>query len=116
MFPGKCFIFNKYRIKVKLAEERVRMALEEKLNEMWQPAEVLSRIASFVDSEFRNVGNDELTSVLENIRDMSREINNRDTKKEQLTLDFKDYIFSNQSLFCKIPCEVHTVNRSKFYL
>ena len=35
---------------IKLGEERVRMALEEKLKEMWQPAEVLNRIASFVDS------------------------------------------------------------------
>lgn len=60
------------------------MALEEKLNEMWQPAEVLKRIASFVDSEFRNVGNDELTSALENIRDTSREMHNRDTKKDHL--------------------------------
>ena len=67
-----------------MAEERVRMALEEKLNEMWQPAEVLKRIASFVDSEFRNVGNDELTSALENIRDTSREMHNRDTKKDRL--------------------------------
>ena len=60
------------------------MALEEKLNEMWQPAEVLKRIASFVDSEFRNVGNDELTSALENIRDTSRDMHNRDTKKDRL--------------------------------
>ena len=64
------------------------MALEEKLNEMWQPAEVLKRIASFVDSEFRNVGNDELTSALENIRDTSRDMHNRDTKKDRLK-DFR---------------------------
>lgn len=76
-----------------MAEERVRMALEEKLNEMWQPAEVLKRIASFVDSEFRNVGNDELTSALENIRDTSREMHNRDTKKDRLKNS--DVIVSN---------------------
>ena len=35
---------------IHLAETQVRMALEEKLNEMWQPAEVLNRIASFIDS------------------------------------------------------------------
>ena len=69
------------------------MALEEKLNEMWQPAEVLKRIASFVDSEFRNVGNDELTSALENIRDTSREMHNRDTKKDRLKNS--DVIVSN---------------------
>ena len=35
---------------IHLAETQVRMALEEKFNEMWQPAEVLNRIASFIDS------------------------------------------------------------------
>jgi len=91
------------KTKVQLAEERVRMALEEKLNEMWQPAEVLKRIASFVDSEFRNVGNDELTSALENIRDTSREMHNRDTKKVKIDLQKANHLLANSIPKNQVP-------------
>jgi hypothetical protein len=79
------------------------MALEEKLNEMWQPAEVLNRIASFVDSEFRNVGNDELTSALENIRDTSRDMHNRDTKKVKIDLQKANHLLSNSIPKNQVP-------------
>lgn len=65
---------------IHLAETQVRMALEEKFNEMWQPAEVLNRIASFIDSDFKNVGNDELTSALEHIRRTATDLGSDEIK------------------------------------
>ncbi len=49
------------------------MALEEKMAEMWQPEEVLQRVATFVNSNFADTGNDELSEALENIRSRAAE-------------------------------------------
>ncbi|CBY21143.1 unnamed protein product [Oikopleura dioica] len=56
-----------------LRNEQVRMALEEKMAEMWQPEEVLQRVATFVNSNFADTGNDELSEALENIRSRAAE-------------------------------------------
>ena len=48
--------------------------MEEKMKELWQPAEVLNRIATFIDSNFESIGNDDLSSALGNIKARSQEL------------------------------------------
>ena len=49
------------------------MALEEKMAEMWHPEEVLQRVATFVNSNFADTGNDEFSEALENISSRAAE-------------------------------------------
>jgi hypothetical protein len=51
----------------------MRMALEEKMAEMWHPEEVLQRVATFVNSNFVDTGNDEFSEALENISSRAAE-------------------------------------------
>ena len=64
-----------------LKQEQMRLALEEKMREMWQPEEVLNRIATFVDSNFQDIGNDEFSSALGNIKARSEELKQLSIKK-----------------------------------
>ena len=94
-----------------LAEEQVRLALEEKMNELWRPEEVLNRIATFVDSNFDNVGNDELSSALANIKSRSEEIRQKSVKSnaEEVKRQFaKNKIPNNDKLESKLR---HELNR-----
>ena len=94
-----------------LAEEQVRLALEEKMNELWRPEEVLNRIATFVDSNFDNVGNDELSSALANIKSRSEEIRQKSVKSnaEEVKREFaKKKVPNNDKLESKLR---HELNR-----
>ena len=72
-----------------LAEEQLRLALEERMKEMWQPAEVLNRIATFVDSNFEKIGNDELSSALGHIKSRSEELKHQSAQRMKADLTTK---------------------------
>lgn len=57
------------------------MALEEKMAEMWHPEEVLQRVATFVNSNFADTGNDEFSEALENISSRAAEKESLAAKK-----------------------------------
>jgi len=74
---------NKYdrRAQENLAEEQLRLALEEKLKDMWHPEQINERLTLFADSNFENTGDDELADGLRNIKNRSHEIQQMSNNK-----------------------------------